>query len=104
MREYKNNQEPKVGDTVRFKSDEDKSLYRVTGVQGGRLGNKICVVPVEGERTFGREYYFYCFEVVEQGGGEWEQVPKRDTEWCENCGETAVPERGDYCPGCSEPD
>lgn len=64
MSEYKNNQEPKVGDRVRFKSDEDKTIYTVTSVGGGRLGNKVCVVPLSYPDTFGREYYYSCFEKV----------------------------------------
>jgi hypothetical protein len=59
--EYKNNLEPKVGDRVKFKSDPDGAVYVVTSVYGGRMGNKVGVVPENNQKTFCREYYYYCF-------------------------------------------
>ncbi len=58
---YSNNTEPKVGDVVCFASDDDGKKYVVQSVGGGRLGNKVSVVPQNEPNTFAREYYFNCF-------------------------------------------
>jgi hypothetical protein len=62
-KEYKNNTEPKVGDLVRFKSHlkNSNATHRVVSVLGGRLGNKIGVVPAYNTTTWCQEYYYYCF-------------------------------------------
>jgi hypothetical protein len=61
MNEYKNNAEPKIGDRVKFKSDSTKGVYIVKSVYGGRMGNKISVVPENDQDQWDREYYYYCF-------------------------------------------
>lgn len=58
---YQSNTEPKIGDKVVFASDVDQKLFRVVSVGGGRLGNKIFIVPNDNQNTSWREYYYYCF-------------------------------------------
>ena len=65
--QYNNNMEPKIGDKVRFRSEgQNGDVYMVTSVRGGRIGNKVGVVPMNHRdvpmSTFSREYYYYCFE------------------------------------------
>ncbi len=57
---YQDNTQPKINDTVVFASDDTNELYKVTSVQGGRLGNKVGVKPSNNLETFSREYYYYC--------------------------------------------
>ena len=57
---YQSNTEPKVGDRVTFQADTDQRLYCVKQVGGGRLGNKVSIVPNDNQNTFWREYYYYC--------------------------------------------
>ena len=61
---YKNQSEPKVGDIVRFASENDGATYKVVSTLGGRMGNKVGVVPVNNPKTFSREYYYYCLVPV----------------------------------------
>ena len=62
---YHSNTEPQIGDHVRSARDIDEEideLFVVTDVGLGRLGNKICVKPINADpHGYGREYYYYCF-------------------------------------------
>ena len=58
---YKDNTEPKVGDRVMFASGDMPEVYKIISVQGGRLGNKVGVVPENDPDGCAREYYYYCF-------------------------------------------
>ena len=61
---YKSNTEPQVGDTVAFLASPDEGKFTVQSVGGGRLGNKVSIVPKDNPKTFAREYYFYCLGKV----------------------------------------
>lgn len=65
MNKYTNNEEPKIGDRVKFESDSDGTVFIVKSVYGGRVGNKIGIVPAENQSTFVREYYYHCFVKID---------------------------------------
>lgn len=64
--EYKNNQEPKVGDKVRSGRDMEDGvdeLFIVETVGLGRLGNKVFIRPSNASNkgfVHGQELYYYC--------------------------------------------
>lgn len=66
IKAYQSNQEPAVGDKVKFSSDLEGPSFIVVAVKGGRLGNKVCVYPADEPQSpvNCREYYYSCFSVV----------------------------------------
>lgn len=66
MKPYQNNTEPKIGDTVVFASGIDPERFRVISVLGGRMGNKVGVLPLDNPDDFSMEYYYYCLAPIDK--------------------------------------
>ncbi len=62
---YATNEEPQIGDQVRFNSQPGEvATHEVTDIGGGRLGNKVYVRPLNDKEGYCQGYYYYCFVLM----------------------------------------